>query len=75
LFGRGKGNYGLRKKALNAVQRVLQLNPGERTSLRGLWNPDEASPEEDDLTVFHDDSDFKNLLEKVNDKQKPPTES
>jgi hypothetical protein len=51
-----------RDKALEAVQRVLQINPNARGFLRGLWDRDRAQPDENDLTVFYDDPDFQRIL-------------
>lgn len=52
----------VRNKALDAVKRVLALNPREREGLCSLWDPERATPEEDDLTVFYDDPDFRQVL-------------
>ncbi len=41
-----------RDKALEAVQRALQINPETKTLLTGLWDPQQAKPGEDDLAVF-----------------------
>jgi hypothetical protein len=52
----------VREQALTAVKRVLEINPGERESIRALWDRPHATKQEDDLAIFFDDSDFKKLL-------------
>jgi|ERR1041385_2758498 hypothetical protein len=47
----------LKKKALLAVQRVLQINPDAKKLLRGFWNPKETNPLENDLEIFWDEKD------------------
>ena len=61
-----------RANALNAVKRVLYLNRGEKKGLRGLWEPGWATPEEDDLTVFFHDPDFRELLDDSFSYSSPP---
>jgi len=55
-------NKEARRNSLNAVDRVLQLNPDAKPVLRGLWDPDETNPLENDLQVFWEDADFKSRL-------------
>jgi hypothetical protein len=52
-----------RDKALEAVKRVLFLNPDEREGIRALWDPNRATPQEDDLTVFAEDEGFRSILQ------------
>jgi hypothetical protein len=52
----------IRAKALDAVKRVLNLNPQERNSLFSLWDKTTASPQENDLTPFYGDAEFRALL-------------
>jgi hypothetical protein len=47
-----------RDNALNAVRRAVALNPQECASLRALWDPKLATPQEDDLVVFAKDVEF-----------------
>ncbi|MBI1741967.1 hypothetical protein HYR54_02745 [Candidatus Acetothermia bacterium] len=51
-----------RDKALEAVQHALQINSEMKTVLKGLWDPQQAKPSEDDLVVFFGDDEFKKLL-------------
>ena len=51
-----------RTAALGAIRRVLALNSEEREGLRSLWDPQRATPQENDLTVFYPDTDFAELL-------------
>lgn len=51
-----------RSKSLEAVKRVLELNPDERKKLISLWDPTLATPQENDLTVFFADEEFKGVL-------------
>jgi hypothetical protein len=51
-----------REKALAAVTKALELNPGEKQALRGLWDPSLVTPEENDLVVFFPDNGFKAIL-------------
>jgi hypothetical protein len=48
----------VRAKSLEALKQVLLLNPEERDSMASLWNPERATPQEDDLTVFFGDPEF-----------------
>lgn len=52
-----------RQGALDAVRRVLALNPDEKGSLVTLWDPLRASPQEDDLCVFASDPEFRAIFE------------
>lgn len=52
----------IKDKALDAIRKALQLNSSEKEILRGLWDPQLAAPNQDDLTVFFDDKEFKDLL-------------
>jgi hypothetical protein len=55
-----------RGKALTAVREALRLDSRLKSLLRMMWDPSDptkASLEEDDLEVFHDDTDFKKVLE------------
>jgi hypothetical protein len=58
----GEAGDGIRAKALDAVKRVLNLNPQERSSLFSMWDNTSASPQEDDLTPFYDFPDFRAIL-------------
>jgi len=54
-----------RKRALEAARNAMAIEPQMKGLLRMLWNPSDptkVSAEEDDLEVFFDDPDFKNLL-------------
>lgn len=51
-----------RDKALEATKRVLGLNPREKEGIKALWDKNLATPQENDLTPFYDDADFKKLL-------------
>jgi hypothetical protein len=51
-----------RDAALDALRRLLAINPAERESMRNLWDPARVSPQEDDLVVFHADLAFRELL-------------
>ena len=56
----------IRDSALEAVQQSLQLEPRMRSLLRMVWDPDDPtkiSSEENDLEVFHEDVEFRALLE------------
>jgi hypothetical protein len=44
-------------EALNAVKRVLQINQDAKALLRGLWNPQETNPLENDLEIFWREKD------------------
>ena len=59
-----------RDKCLNAVQRVLQINVEAKQVLRGLWNPTETNPLENDLEIFwtKKDAEFFRWLGKPEDK-------
>jgi hypothetical protein len=46
---------------LGAVKHVLLLNPNEREGIRALWDP-ELATEDNDLTPFFPDEDFKAIL-------------
>jgi hypothetical protein len=50
-----------RDQALGAVKHVLLLNPNEREGIRALWDP-ELATEDNDLTPFFPDEDFKAIL-------------
>jgi len=55
-----------RAGALKAVSECIRLEPRMKASLRTLWDPDDPnklSESEDDLEVFHEDLDFKKLLD------------
>jgi hypothetical protein len=52
----------IRDKALDAVKRVLALNPGAIEGLRSLWDPHKAAPQENDLVVFYEDAKFREVL-------------
>lgn len=58
----GTTGQNAREQALNAVREVLRLNPQEKQSLVALWDPAKATPQEDDLTVFYADPQFRTLL-------------
>jgi hypothetical protein len=51
-----------RDHALSAVKKVLELNPSEKDSMAGLWDPAQATPQENDLVDFYTDDEFKALL-------------
>jgi hypothetical protein len=51
----------VRNKALEAVKYILFLNANEREGIRALWDPNRAT-DDDDLTPFFADEDFKALL-------------
>lgn len=57
-----------RRKALEAITKVVELAPNynsaERTLLRALFDPDSVGRpiDEDDLEVFKDESDFKDII-------------
>lgn len=46
-----------REKSLHGVKRVLQINPEAKALLRGLWNPNETNPLENDLEIFWNERD------------------
>ncbi len=54
----------VRQYALDATRRAIRLAPGERDSLRSLWDERIATPEENDLTVFFTDPEFAALFQK-----------
>jgi hypothetical protein len=49
-------------KALDAVKRVLNLSPQQKRGLFALWDRATATPQEDDLTPFADDPEFRAVL-------------
>ncbi len=51
-----------RASALEAIDQAIQLSPKNKEFLRGLWQPDLATPGQDDLVVFADDPDFTKRL-------------
>lgn len=51
-----------RDKALDAVKRVLNLSPVQKRGLFSLWDKEASTPQEDDLTPFSNDPDFRTLL-------------
>jgi hypothetical protein len=53
-----------RDRSLDAVKRIVQINKAARQLLRGLWNPEQTNPLENDLEIFWDDRDsgFLNCL-------------
>jgi hypothetical protein len=53
----------VKKKALDAVNHVLQINPSAREFLSRLWDPSKAAPGEDDLACFYKFPEFKAVLE------------
>jgi len=56
----------LRNSALAAVKRAVEAQPKLRTLLRTTWDPNDPSKlrgEENDLEVFFNDSDFKQILD------------
>jgi predicted Zn-dependent protease len=58
-----------RKKALSAIDKALKINPGVKSLLHLIWDPNDPgkgegwSSQEDDLEVFHSDPEFKKLLD------------
>jgi len=54
----------LKAKALEAVQQALKLDQTVKPLLHLMWDPNDPikSPEDDDLEVFFEDSDFQRLL-------------
>src|SRR5205807_4795618 len=44
-----------RDNSLDAVQHALQLNQDAKPIIRGLWDPAQAKPTENDLQVFYED--------------------
>jgi hypothetical protein len=52
----------IRDQAFQAVQYALKINPGEREGLLALSDPTRTTPQEDDLSVFWPDEQFRNLL-------------
>lgn len=50
-----------RKSALLAIKKIRYLAPRERQSIQGLWEPS-ATPEEDDLTVFYNEPEFRDFF-------------
>ncbi len=54
-----------RNAALEAVKKALQVNPSSIKWLRSLWDPNKATPPDDDLVVFFDDPGFKTLLDET----------
>ena len=44
------------------MQYALTLSPGEREGLLALSDPARTTPEEDDLSVFWSDEEFRDLL-------------
>jgi hypothetical protein len=51
-----------RAKALDAASRALQVNPEAKTSLLAVWDPERATPSENDLVVFFRDVAFRELF-------------
>src|SRR5262245_24620262 len=54
-----------RNKALAAIRESLRLDPRLKSLLHMLWDPADptkSSEEENDLESFHDDADFKKIL-------------
>lgn len=51
-----------RAKALDAIKHVLSLNPQERRGLFSMWDKNTATPQENDLSSFYEDVDFRALL-------------
>jgi hypothetical protein len=51
-----------RQQALDAVRRIININPDERDGIRSLWEPKRTTPEENDLKVFASDEEFRSLL-------------
>jgi hypothetical protein len=58
----GAKGQDVRAKALEAIKRVLNLNPQERRGLFSLWDKNTATPQENDLTSFYGDAEFRDLL-------------
>ncbi len=52
----------IRSKALDAVDRVLQLSPETKELLTSLWDQGQVKPTQDDLVVFFNDPEFKKRL-------------
>ena len=54
----------IRGRALDAVQKALQIDPGTKSVLQFVWekNANKVSSEENDLEVFYEDPDFQKLL-------------
>jgi len=52
----------VRQRALEAVDHVLRIKPGEREGLRNLWDPGRTTDNENDLVAFYGDADFKARL-------------
>jgi tetratricopeptide (TPR) repeat protein len=55
-----------RAGALKAITACIRLEPKMKASLRTLWDPNDPNKldkSENDLEVFHEDSDFKKLLD------------
>lgn len=55
----------VRDRAYNAVMRAVELNSQEKDGLRLLWDPKRATPQENDLVVFHDDKGFRTFFGEV----------
>lgn len=54
-----------RRRALEAAQKAIELEPQMKTLLKMLWNPEDPTKvgsEEDDLEVFYGDPDFIKLF-------------
>lgn len=54
-----------RRRAVEAAQKTIELEPQMKALLKMLWNPEDPTKvgsEEDDLEVFYEDPDFRRLL-------------
>lgn len=54
----------IKNRALDAVQKALQTDPGTKGVLQFVWDPNanKVGPEENDLEVFYEDPEFQKLL-------------
>lgn len=54
-----------RDGALDAIKKALELDPNQKALLKSLWDRNDKTkpPEENDLEVFHEDEEFRKLLE------------